>query len=56
MIKKIISFVLVFVLAALLFNSFIFANLEKSSTFDIGLWIILDFIRIFNDSNQIVKV
>jgi branched-subunit amino acid transport protein len=29
MIKKIISFVLVFVLAALLFNSFIFANLEN---------------------------
>lgn len=29
MIKKTISFVLVFVLAALLFNSFIFANLEN---------------------------
>lgn len=29
MIKKIISFVLVFVLATLLFNSFIFANLEN---------------------------
>ncbi|MFI3125459.1 hypothetical protein ODU07_08240 [Streptococcus suis] len=29
MIKKIISFILVFILAALLFNSVIFAGLEK---------------------------
>ncbi|WP_174852979.1 phosphoribosylaminoimidazolecarboxamide formyltransferase [Streptococcus suis] len=29
MIKRIISFILAFILAALLFNSFIFANLEN---------------------------
>ncbi|MDW8743257.1 phosphoribosylaminoimidazolecarboxamide formyltransferase [Streptococcus suis] len=29
MIKKIISFILTFILAALLFNSFIFVNLEN---------------------------
>jgi len=43
MIKKIISFVLVFVLAALLFNSFIFANLENPARLILayGLFLIL---------------